>query len=88
MTERGNNFHQTSLIAKLTDCFATTKNIIVTIQYKIFPGRNLKISSSKGLKIDGVQKLGGSSAGRNICQGAELGCAELRRRRGLFAFVI
>ena len=32
------------------------------------------------LKIDGVQKLGGSSAGRNICQGAELGCAELRRR--------
>ena len=32
------------------------------------------------MKIDEVQKLGGSSAGCNICQGAELGCAELRRR--------
>ena len=81
MTERGNIFHQTSLIAKLTDQIVLQQQKTSSLLFsKIFPGRNLKISSSKGLKIDGVQKLGGSSAGRNICQGAELGCAELRRR--------
>ena len=36
-------------------------------------------------EIDALQKAVGQSSRSNICQGAELGCAELRRRKAFLS---